>query len=70
MEWLRCRHRLFKKIVAIVESSNSKCKLYINNYNGDGENKEDLWKKSGFSGDIELISIPRKQSDNKCIKLS
>lgn len=59
-----------KKIVAIVESSNSKCKLYINNYNGDGENKEDLWKKSGFSGDIELISIPRKQSDNKCIKLS
>ena len=35
-----------------------------------GKKKEKLWIKKGFSGDIKLISIPRKQSDNKCIKLS
>lgn len=62
--------KYLKKIVAIVKCSNSRCKLYINNYNGDGKKKEKLWIKKGFSGDIKLISIPRKQSDNKCIKLS
>lgn len=47
-----------RKIKSIVKSCKSKCKLYINDYNGDGKEKEELWKKYDFSSDmIEKISI-------------
>ena len=40
--------KYLKKIVAIVKCSNSRCKLYINNYNGDGKKERKIMDKKRF----------------------
>lgn len=42
------------KIINIVNGNY--CTLYLNNYDGDGVKKEQLWKANGFKGTTKLIS--------------
>ena len=44
------------EIISIVKNCKSECKLYINDYNGDGKAKEEFWEQKGFLGKTKLIS--------------